>query len=293
MVSRFVKEVSDLIEKDPRTVLLLSGIRQFSFREVMGKYPKRAFDIGIMEDCAVSVAAGISASGLIPFLHTWAPFLVERTYEQLKLDFGAQDLQGNFISAGASYDLTDFGESHYCPADVPILKQIPRMEIIVPGTAEELGRLLVGTYDDGKPTYYRLSDQANERSYEVSFGKAEVIRRGSRGTVIAVGPMLDIILNAAEDSDVTILYYTTVEPFDIDTLKANLSGDKIMICEPYNSGAVLPDVIHGLSKEKIKTECLGFDKTEFCKLGRFHENEGRWGFDSRTVKKRLQDFLEE
>lgn len=292
MVSRFVKEVSDLIEKDPRTVLLLSGIRQFSFREVMGKYPERAFDIGIMEDCAVSVAAGLSASGLIPFLHTWAPFLVERTYEQLKLDFGAQGLQGNFISAGASYDLTDFGESHYCPADVPILKQIDNMEIIVPGTAEEFGRLLAGAYDDGKPTYYRLSDRTNEKSYEVSFGKAVVIQKGSRGTVIAVGPMLDIIAKAAEDVDVTILYYTTVEPFDTDTLKANLAGDKVMICEPYNSGAVLPDVMRGLSEERIKTECLGFDKTEFCRLGSYHDNESRWGFDSRTVRRRLQDFLE-
>lgn len=293
MMSQFTRDVSGLIEKDSKTVLLLSGIRQFSFREVMGKYPKRAFDIGIMEDGAVSVAAGLSASGLIPFLHTWAPFLVERTYEQLKLDFGAQGLQGNFISAGASYDLADFGESHYCPADVPILKQIRNMEIIVPGTAGEFSRLLAECYNDGKPTYYRLSERVNERSYEVSFGKAVVIQKGNRGTIIAVGPMLDRILNVAESMDVTILYYTTVEPFDTETLQQNLSGDKIMICEPYNSGAVLPDIIHALSGEKIKTQCMGFDKAMGCRLGTYDENLTGWELDRQSIEKRLQRFLEE
>lgn len=293
MVKQFVNDVSDLIERDPKTVLVLSGIRQFSFRNVMEKYPQRAFDIGIMEDSAVSVAAGISASGMIPFLHTWAPFLIERAYEQLKLDFGTQSLQGNFISAGASYDLTDFGESHYCPADVPILKQISHMEIVIPGTAREFGRLLTESYNDGKPTYYRLSDQVNERSYEVEFGKAAIIRRGTQGTVIAVGPMLDIILSAAEDLDVTILYYTTVEPFDVETLKENLSGDKILICEPYNKGAFLPDIIQGLPGEKIKIEFIGFDKADECKLGSFNENKSGWGLNHKTIRKRLQSFLEE
>lgn len=291
MVKQFVNNVSALIENDPQTVLVLSGIRQFSFRNVMEKYPERAFDIGIMEDAAAGVAAGLAASGMIPFLHTWAPFLIERAYEQLKIDFGTQGLQGNFISAGASYDLTNFGESHYCPADVPILKQINNMEIVIPGTAEEFSKLLMESYNDGNPTYYRLSEQVNGKSYDVSFGKATVIKKGTKGTIIAVGPMLDIILSAAESLDVTILYYTTIEPFDVDTLKENLSGNKIIICEPYNKGAFLTDIIQEMNGEGLKIEFIGFEKTKNCKLGSFEENKSYWGIDNQSVEKRLKNFL--
>ena len=239
MNQKITSAIGKIIVDNENTVLVLCGIAMYSFNEYSKFCPERVINIGIMEQTAIGMAAGMSANGIIPFVYTWSPFLVERAYEQLKLDFGCQKLSGNFIGLGGSYDLTAFGDSHYCPADVTILNQIRNMQIVVPGTEEEFQLLLGQAYDNGFPTYYRVSTQRNFKSREVMFGKAEVIKVGTKATIIAVGPILDLVFEVVADYDVTILYYTTVAPFDIETFKENFVGDRIMICEPYNSGVIL------------------------------------------------------
>ena len=85
----------------------------------------RYYNIGICEPSMVNLAAGFSKVGLNPVVHTIAPFLIERSYEQIKLDFGYQNLNGNFISVGNSYDYAGLGCTHHCPSDVAILSAVP------------------------------------------------------------------------------------------------------------------------------------------------------------------------
>ena len=76
MIDRFVRVLEEILAKDGRSALVLSGIRQYSFRKSMEKYPERVFDIGIMESTAVGFAAGLAAAGMIPFFHLLAPFFI-------------------------------------------------------------------------------------------------------------------------------------------------------------------------------------------------------------------------
>lgn len=293
MFKRFAEEMKAILIENEYSVLILMGIRQFTFRESKRDYPQRVIDVGIMESAAVGIAAGMAAKGLIPFLHTWTPFLIERAYEQLKLDFGCQEFGGNFIGAGASYDLTSYGDSHYCPSDVPILKQIRNMQIVVPGTADEFAVLFRAAYNNGCPTYYRLSDNMNEKNNNVEFGKASIIKKGKRATIVVVGPMLNFILPVAKEYDVTIIYYTTVVPFDKKTLQKNMTGDRILLVEPYHKGAILDEVIEALSGYHLKIEMVGFDINSVCSLGEYSENVSDWGFDQNTIERKLEKLLEE
>jgi len=257
MKKQFFTTIQNIFENDNRTILLLGDIGVFGFSNVLQKYPDRAYNIGILEQSTVGLAAGLAMTGFIPIVHTIAPFLVERSYEQLKLDFGYQKLGGNFISVGSSYDYAALGCTHHCPADVGILKNIPGMEIVVPGTAEEFDSLFKQAYSNDHPTYYRLSERQNDNSYPVSFGKATIIKKGSKATVIAVGPALKSTLDACEHEDVTILYYTTVHPFDRKTLHSNIRGNKIIMCEPYYSGAAALDISIAAAGKKIQTAFIG------------------------------------
>lgn len=293
MMNRFAKELNDIIKKDEKSVLILMGIGRYIFKECMEYAPERAFDVGVMEQAAVGMAAGMAAKGMTPFLYTWAPFLIERAYEQLKLDFGSQSLSGNFIGAGASYDLAGFGDSHYCPADVPILMQIRNMQIVVPGTADEFAALFQEAYNNHSPTYYRLSNYVNDKSYAVHFGRANVLRKGSRATLIVVGPMLNYVLPAADRYDVTVIYYTTAAPFDSETLKKNMSGDRIMIFEPYSKGAILKNVIESLPGCRLKIELVGYDSESPCRLGEYSDHIVDWGWDEDTIRMKLEKLLDE
>lgn len=293
MIQSFAEEMKAILKEDENSILILMGIGRYIFKESKEDSPERVMDIGIMEPAAMGIAAGMAAKGLIPFLYTWAPFLIERAYEQLKLDFGCQNLGGNFIGAGASYDLAAFGDSHYCPSDVPILKQIRNMQIVVPGTADEFAALFRAAYNNGCPTYYRLSDRVNDKSNAVEFGKAAVLRKGARATIIAAGPMLHDILPIAESYDVTVLYYTTIAPFDRETLRENIVGNRVMIVEPYNKGVILEEVVEALPGYPLKIETIGFETNSVCNLGEYSENISDWGFDKDTVKLKLERLLEE
>lgn len=293
MFQRFAEEMKSVLMERENSVLILMGIRQYTFRECQKNYPERVIDMGIMEPSAVGMAAGMAAKGLNPFLHTWTPFLVERAYEQLKLDFGSQNLGGNFIGAGASYDLTAYGDSHYCPSDVPILKQIKNMQIVVPGTADEFAILFRAACNNGCPTYYRLTENTNDINSAVTFGKASVLKKGRSATVIVVGPMLNYILPVAAEYDVSLIYYTTIVPFDGETLRKNISGNRVMIVEPYHKGAILEDVVEALSGCSLKIELIGFSMDHVCELGRFSENLSNWGFDKNMIRWKLERLLEE
>ena len=128
---QFPSTILDVLSHDERLQVLLGDIGVFGFRHVFAKYPKNITNIGILEQATVGVAAGMALAGDIPVVHTIAPFLVERAYEQLKVDFGYQNLGGNFVSVGGSYDYAALGCTHHCPADLSLLMNIPGFELVV------------------------------------------------------------------------------------------------------------------------------------------------------------------
>jgi len=237
MRKQFIKSLQLILRNDTKSVLMLGDIGVFGFRNELRDIPDRTYNIGILEQSTVSVSAGLAKTGLIPFVHTIAPFMVERAYEQLKIDFGYQNLGGNFISVGASYDYAALGCTHHCPADVSLISNIPNFQIVVPGTSSEFDKLLLTSYANKSPTYYRLSEYENSSDQEVEFGKGVLIQKGTLATVVCIGNMLDEVVDACKDLDVTLLYYTTIIPFDIELLKANFNKN-IVICEPFFEGSI-------------------------------------------------------
>ncbi len=257
MRQQFTSSMQYLSDRDERVITLLNDVGVYAFRHLKEKYPDRVYNLGIMEQASISIAAGLSMTGYVPVFHTIAPFIAERGYEQLKDDFGYQNINGNFVSVGASYDYSGLGTTHYCPGDVGALLQIPNMQIVIPGTAEEFHTLLCEAYDNGSPTYYRLSEESNRTSQKIEFGKATVIKQGARATVIAVGTMLDRVLAATKGLDVSVLYYTTIAPFDAVTLQEMAASKKILLCEPYYYGALTSKIVDALAGSPIQITYAG------------------------------------
>ncbi len=112
------KAVSETITCNSKTALFLIDIGVWAFRDLLNEYPERVKNIGIFEPGTIGVAAGLALSGITPIVYGISPFIVQRSLEQLKLDFVYQNVGGNFITTGASYDFSTLGYSHYCPEDI-------------------------------------------------------------------------------------------------------------------------------------------------------------------------------
>ncbi|MEM7030562.1 MAG: transketolase C-terminal domain-containing protein [Chloroflexota bacterium] len=293
MRDRMGNVVSDLLNTDENTALILADISTQYFQDELKQYPERVINLGIMEQTMVSLGAGFALEGLHPIMHSIAPFVTERPFEQIKDDFCYQGLGGTFISIGASYDYGTDGMTHHGPADVPILKTLPRMQIAVPGTADEFEALLRQTYDDGAPTYIRTSIQENRVSRPVDFGKLQVEREGKDGVVVAVGPMLERTLAAVADMDVTVLYATTVMPFDAETLQAAVAKAQpnVILVEPYYEGALVQDIAKSLQKTASRIEAIGIPRQVIKRYGSAERHDQELGLDATGIRTRIAQFL--
>jgi len=290
MRKQFVTTTERLLETDPRLFILLGDIGIFAFRNSLQKYPDRVLNIGILEQATVSVAAGLAKEGFIPLFHSIAPFVVERAFEQIKVDFGYQKQGGNFVSVGASYDYASLGCTHHCPGDVGILATIPGMEIVVPGHPHEYDLLFQESYADGHPTYYRLSEQSNIKAYDVRFGHAKVLKQGTGVTIIAIGALLDKVLQAAEGTDATVLYYTTVLPFDRETLAHNCPSGRILCVEPFYQGTVASEIMEAMNGRSFRLSSMGVPREFLRNYGHADLHDADCGFTVENIRHRIGEL---
>lgn len=293
MRQRMGQVVSDLIEADDRVALVLADISTAYFEGVAARHPHRVVNVGIMEQTAVSLASGFALEGFHPIVHSIATFIVERPFEQIKDDFCYQGLGVSLISTGASYDYGTDGMTHYAPGDVAILRTLPGMEIIVPGTPGEFETLLRQTYADGSPTYLRLAESRNTLDRPVEFGRLHVEREGRDAVVVAVGPLLDPTLEAVAKLDVTVLYATTVLPFDGETLRRAMAHTRktVIVIEPYYEGTLVPEVVSALSLEPVRIESIGVPRRILERYGSRQRHDAAIGLNAGGIRSRIESFL--
>jgi len=215
MRKQFNVTVTDIAAHDPKAVVVLGDISVFMFNEFQKRWPTRFYNIGICENTLISVAGGMSAQGFHPFVHTITPFITERCLEQIKLDLCYNRFGANIVSTGASFDYAWDGATHQAYTDLAILRLLPGMEVTQPGNKKELDTLIRSQYNNGKPTYFRLSDNAHKLDVPVKFGKGAVLKdTGAAVTVMTAGPILGNVMEACQDLPVNLVYFSTIKPID-------------------------------------------------------------------------------
>lgn len=216
--------------QDPRLVVMVGDISHGILQPYAQACPGRYFNIGICEPTIVNMAAGIAKTGLIPVVHTIAPFIIERAYEQIKLDFGYQKLGLNLISVGSAFDYSQLGCSHHCYADLSLMNHFKNASVFFPASPIELNLLFKAVYKNGQINYFRLPEKPHGISLSpesIRVGKAIQMTEGRDLTIVVIGPQLKTALDAypvlsSRGISAEILYYPTIKPFDEETLQKSV-----------------------------------------------------------------------
>lgn len=294
MRDRFAPVVTRLLDEDPRVAVVLAEIGKDGFAEAMRKHPERVINVGIREQLLIGTGAGLALTGLRPVMHTFASFLVERPFEQVKLDLGHQDAGAVLVSAAASFDWPAGGFTHMAPGDVALLDTLDGWTVHVPGHPDEAETLLrhaVAAGDD--KVYVRLSVQSNARGLDVDGARFLTVREGRAGVVVAVGPMLDSVLEATEGLDVTVLYATTVRPFDAAAVRraTETAGAEVVLVEPYLAGTSVAAANDALADVPHRVLGLGVGRRELRRYGGIEEHVAAHGLDARSLRERIGGFV--
>jgi transketolase len=289
----FAATVTELLDEDPRIALVLAEITKDRVGEAIARHPDRVINVGIREQLLVSVAGGLALAGMRPIAHTFASFLVERAFEQVKLDFAHQDVGGILVSSGNSYDIAFGGRTHQSPGDVALIDSLPGWSIYAPGHPGEVRALLRAAAPHEDRVYLRLTEFGNSRAYSRE-GEMSLLRKGKRGVVLAVGQVADRVLDAIEGVDVSVLYTPTVRPLDTAMLRATI-GDgpaDVLLVEPYLQGTSTHVVAEALVDLPHRIDALGVRRSaEVRGYGTPADHDRAHGLDTAAIAHRVRRFL--
>lgn len=156
MRKHLYSELVRLAEKDSRIVLIVGDFGVHGLKEFSDKFPSRFINFGIREQAMIGVAAGMAHVGLRPIIHAISPFLVERPYEQIKLDLCYQNLPVILVSSGAPCDYMAEGPTHHCYNDLALMRMLPNMTAYQPFSNEQMTKYLEEALASSSPSYIRL-----------------------------------------------------------------------------------------------------------------------------------------
>ncbi len=202
-------------------------------------YPERYVEVGISEQNAIDVSAGLAERGFIPVISAIAPFISMRCYEQVRNDVGYSKMNVKVIGSSSGLSHSTLGSSHQAVEDMCLMRSIPNMVILNPGDYYEVQMSLKKAVEYDGPVYIRMPRHAAEdvapaekRNFEI--GKAEVLSRGSDVTLIATGTLVNEAQKAAEalkarGISAGVVNMCTVKPLDMDAVLSSYKNSRLLV----------------------------------------------------------------
>jgi 1-deoxy-D-xylulose-5-phosphate synthase len=272
----FSEAVIQLMERNSKVVAISAAMLDGTgLAEAADRFPRRVFDVGICEQHAVTLGAGLASQGFIPIVAIYSTFL-QRAYDQIVHDVCLQNLPVIFAIDRAGI-VGDDGRTHQGVFDISYLRSIPQMIVSAPKDENELRQLMYTATLAGRPFAIRYprgvgsgaAADAPWRSLPV--GKWEVLREGDDLVLFAVGSMVGASLAAAErlkleDVRCSVVNCRFAKPLDIECLRtmAGRTNRFVTVEENAAAGGFGSSVLEVLAAEKmgdVITECIALPDT--------------------------------
>ena len=236
--------LKELGAKIPEIVVLDADLSASTKTAVFAKaFPDRFFDTGIAEGNMMSVAAGLAASGKIPFASTFAVFGAGRAYEQIRNSICYPNLNVKVAVTHAGLTVGEDGATHQMLEDIALMRALPNMTVVVPADAAETAQVIRWAASYQEPVYIRMGRAKVEDviSPDAEFvpGKSTTLADGSDVTIMACGIMTQQALQAAkmlaeEGISARVINMSSIKPIDEEAIvKAAKETGAIVTCEEH------------------------------------------------------------
>ena len=297
--------LKDLAEDYPDLVVLDADLAAATKTGVFKKvYPERHIDCGIAECNMIGVAAGLAATGMIPFVSSFAMFVAGRAFEQVRNSVGYPHLNVKIGATHAGITVGEDGASHQCNEDIALMRTIPGMVVMCPADVVEAEEAVKAAVEYEGPIYLRFGRAAcpviNDRpDYKFEIGKGQVLREGTDVTIVATGICVGNALEAAEKLaqdgiSAEVINICTIKPLEEELVAASAKKTgKVVTAEEHS-------VIGGLGSAVCDALCRT-NPVPVCKIGMqdiFGESGSaealveKYGLDGAGIYKTVKEFVE-
>ncbi|NNL06953.1 MAG: 1-deoxy-D-xylulose-5-phosphate synthase [Gammaproteobacteria bacterium] len=289
----------DMAAEDQRLIGITPAMREGSgLVEFSQQYPDRYFDVGIAEQHAVTLAAGMSCEGLKPVVAIYSTFL-QRAYDQLIHDVAIQNLPVLFAIDRAGIVGAD-GPTHTGAYDISYLRCVPNMVIMTPTDADETRCMLTTGFLHDGPAAVRYprgstgSSVHRKKLIAIEFGKAERCREGRRVALLVFGTLLSSAASVADQIDASLYNMRFVKPLDEDVIRQASEKHDLLVTIEENAvaggaGSAVNEWLAANAKS-VNVLNLGFPDA-FVGQGTQAEMLSEWGLNTEGMLASIQQRL--
>lgn len=273
MQKAYISALYELMCIDERVISCLSDSGTDYDELIAREYPDRVINFGISENNQVTAAAGMAATGKIPFIYTTGAFIAYRSYEFLRDDICLQKRNVKLVGMGAGLSWSTLGVTHHTTEDLALLKSLPNLTVLNPSTPKELIWAVKEAYRIVGPVYIRMGMSGEKEIYQddmaFSVGKNTVVTEGTDAVVFCTGSIISEALNAVTQlkergKNIKLVDVHTIVPFDKQSIVESADGGCFFSIEEHSIsgglGSSIADVIaeFGLNKRLVKIGLTGF-----------------------------------
>ena len=298
----FGNKLIELAKENNKIVAITAAMKDGTgLSEFQKQFPKRFFDVGIAEQHAVTMSAGMAKEGLIPVVPIYSSFY-QRAYDQIIHDVAMQNLPVIMCIDRAGIVGAD-GETHQGLLDMAFLKIVPNLTIMAPKDFKELEDMLEFAVKLKKPVAIRYprGGEATEIKFEkhekIKLGKSEKIQEGDDITIVAIGKMVAKAMQLANKiksenteenkKSVEVINARFLKPFDTEKIKASIEKTKNVITIEDGTcvgglATTIKELIVDKNLQDVKIKTIAYPD-EFIEHGTAEELEKMYGFDIKFV----------
>jgi len=265
-------------------------------------YPERYFQMGIAEQNMMSTAAGLSLTGKIPFVNSFAVFVSGRAYDQFRQTISIAGL--NVKVCGSSSGLSDFGDgsTHQSVEDIAIMRAIPNVTVLAPVDGIETEKMVKAMVEEKGPMYLRLNRNPmpilTDPGTPYEIGKVYTMRKGSEVVIFSHGLMVSRSLEAAEAMEkkgvsVKVVNVSTLKPLDRAAIIANAKGMKAVIVAEEHSviGGLCSAVAEALRAELVPIEFVGIQDSFGTSARNYDELLEKYNLTSAAIEAAIEKMI--
>lgn len=266
-------------------------------------FPERHIDCGIAECNMVGVAAGIAATGKVPFASSFAMFAAGRAFEQIRNSVGYPKLNVKIGATHASISVGEDGATHQCNEDIALMRTIPGMVVINPADDVEAKAAVQAAYEHAGPVYLRFGRAAvpvinDNPEYKFELGKAVTLKEGTDVTIIASGLPVSESLAAAEKLaadgiNAAVINMHTIKPLDeAAVVEAASKTGKIVTVEEHSVIGGLGSAVCDVVAQKAPAKVLKIGVNDvYGESGPAAELIKKYGLDAESIYRKVKDFV--
>lgn len=302
--AEYGKTLVELGKKNPNIVALDADLSCSTQTAMFGKeFPERFFNMGIAEQDAMTTAAGLSTTGKIPFVSTFAMFATGRAWEQIRNSICYPRFNVKIVATHGGITVGEDGASHQALEDIAIMRDIPNMMVIVPADCTETREVIKFAAEYDGPVYIRLArtnvpNLFDPETYKFDPKKALVVKEGKDVTLVTNGETLVEALDCAqllENDGISseIIHMPVVKPVDAQTLvKSAKKTNHVITIENHS-------IIGGLGSAVCETLCENYPvkvkrigiNDQFGQSGEQRELMNFYGLTGEKLAQTIKNYL--